>query len=400
MLVNSLSSHEDPHFFFNIHAQAVTLVLIDNDIHEASLNDEFYTSMNELSSRGLLLDKLKTKLRKTRNKPFSLAFKNIFTIDKMSFHKSRALYAAHSNKQLTFSYPLDVKISYTHQCFCVSDNGNDRILIFDLESKQLIMNFKNSSTVQAGHLYIEELFNSENTEYSRATETVQEDALYFASHGNSISKYNLNEILKNGKKSDMIWKCSNFKVVTGIALFKQKFPNQVFVGDFADRCVKILDSENGQILQTFYVEGCPWGLEFNTINGDLIVSNNSSSGINIYRNSGMIENSDELGNNSSIKEAPVWKCIRTVGTHGSTVGCFSFPRGMTFDSCSDLLLVIDHMNCRMQVMNLHDGTVVKCFGSKGRGESQFMLPDGHCLNRLTGELFLCDTHNQRVQIFV
>ena len=62
---------------------------------------------------------------------------------------------------------------------------------------------------------------------------------------------------------------------------------------------------------------------------------------------------------------------------------------MTFDKCLNRLILSDHINIRIQVIHLHDETVVKTFGGKGRGESQLMLPDGLCLNKLTGELFLC-----------
>ena len=88
--------------------------------------------------------------------------------------------------------------------------------------------------------------------------------------------------------------------------------------------------------------------------------------------------------------------IKTFGSFGSAPGQFNDPDGITVDG-SDNILVVDSGNHRVQKFTA-EGEFITTVGTKGDGPLQFNLPTNIKIHPQTGNMYICDQYNHRVQI--
>jgi sugar lactone lactonase YvrE len=99
--------------------------------------------------------------------------------------------------------------------------------------------------------------------------------------------------------------------------------------------------------------------------------------------------------------------LGTTGVAGSDNAHFNDPTGVAFDAGTDQIFVSDTGNDRIQVFNAATFAYVETIGVTGgssarpeaAGETSFNAPGGMHVNAATGQLYVADTGNQRVQIF-
>ena len=91
-----------------------------------------------------------------------------------------------------------------------------------------------------------------------------------------------------------------------------------------------------------------------------------------------------------------WKKIRSFGSRGTRRGQFSYPQGIAILS-KGTILVADTNNHRIQEFTM-EGECISCVGSKGDDPLQFHYPRGIAVNKTTGQVFIADQRNHRVQV--
>ena len=85
-----------------------------------------------------------------------------------------------------------------------------------------------------------------------------------------------------------------------------------------------------------------------------------------------------------------------LGSPGSGDGELNHPWGVCIKE--NHVIVADMQNHRIQIFDKTNGKFVEKFGSKGRGDGQFILPVGVATDK-QGRLFIADRDNHRIQIF-
>ena len=119
----------------------------------------------------------------------------------------------------------------------------------------------------------------------------------------------------------------------------------------------------------------PWGVAI-TKNEEIVVAENGAHCITILNKEG--------------------KKVKAFGTQGTKEGQFTCPRGVAI--CQDgYILVTD--NHRLQKLTF-EGDCVKSVGSSktGNGPLQFNTPIGITVHPITGQIFIADTYNHRIQV--
>jgi len=88
--------------------------------------------------------------------------------------------------------------------------------------------------------------------------------------------------------------------------------------------------------------------------------------------------------------------VKSFGTRGTKEGEFLHPHGVAL-TCDGHILVTD--NHRLQKLTF-EGNCVKSVGSseEGNGRCQFKWPHGVTVHPTTGEIFIADVDNHRIQI--
>ena len=71
--------------------------------------------------------------------------------------------------------------------------------------------------------------------------------------------------------------------------------------------------------------------------------------------------------------------------------------GVAFDGAGHLV-VVEHSNRRVQVLNYADGSHVRTIGSNGSGNRQFNNPYGGIVSDADGRIIVCDSDNHRIQV--
>lgn len=95
--------------------------------------------------------------------------------------------------------------------------------------------------------------------------------------------------------------------------------------------------------------------------------------------------------------------VRTLGgVRGRRVGQLKDPRGLCLSEATDELLVADRDNHRVHVFRASDGTPLHTFGgpTQGKQRGEFSSPEGVCVSAHTGEAFVADTGNNRIQVLM
>ena len=75
-------------------------------------------------------------------------------------------------------------------------------------------------------------------------------------------------------------------------------------------------------------------------------------------------------------------------------GC---PSGVATDNMGHLYVASQYNNC-VKKFNM-DGSLITQFGTRGSAEGQFNSPSGLVISSKTGQLYVCDSENNRIQVF-
>lgn len=89
--------------------------------------------------------------------------------------------------------------------------------------------------------------------------------------------------------------------------------------------------------------------------------------------------------------------IPPLGSEGSGELQFERPSGIAKGSDSNLF-VADTLNSRVQEVN-QNGSLIAEWGSYGSGNGQFNSPFGIAVDSSTGNVFVVDTNNHRIEVF-
>ena len=89
--------------------------------------------------------------------------------------------------------------------------------------------------------------------------------------------------------------------------------------------------------------------------------------------------------------------IRSFGSRGVGENQFNFPRGIAVSLDRHLLITDSHRIKKVSTVGLH----VKHLGGTepGNKPTEFNCPSGLAVDQTTGEIFVADTENDRVQVF-
>ena len=110
---------------------------------------------------------------------------------------------------------------------------------------------------------------------------------------------------------------------------------------------------------------------------------------------GLVIVSEEEGHCITILDSEGRK-IRSIGTQGKGKGQLQCPQGVAITS-KGTILVADWDNHRIQEFTM-EGDCVSCVGTYGTGPLQFNCSRGITINKTTGQVFVVDVGNHRVQV--
>ncbi len=168
-----------------------------------------------------------------------------------------------------------------------------------------------------------------------------------------------------------------FRDPRGIACHDGK----LYVADFNNRRIQILDTEGRFLREVVYVDittgrkGKPRGVAVDP-KGRLWA---------VYTHLDRVVRFDE-------NYAP----DLIIGTSGKTYGKFNQPRYCAFD-CRGCVYVTDYKNHRIQKFD-ERGRFIYAYGVPGRNPGQLRYPEGITLDT-AGNIYVCDNGNNRLQIF-
>ena len=120
---------------------------------------------------------------------------------------------------------------------------------------------------------------------------------------------------------------------------------------------------------------CPWGVII-TKNEEIVVAECGANRITILNKEG--------------------KKVKSFGTKGTKEGQFTQPYGVAISQDGYILVTDNH---RLQKLTF-EGDCVKSVGSSesGNGPLQFNYPTGITVHPTTGQIFIADTNNHRIQV--
>ncbi len=90
--------------------------------------------------------------------------------------------------------------------------------------------------------------------------------------------------------------------------------------------------------------------------------------------------------------------VSTEGRSGIEETNLSLPAGITVDSSSGNVYVADTANNRIQVFS-SNGTFISTWGRYGTGNGAFNQPAGITVDSSSGNVYVADTDNHRIQVF-
>ena len=89
-------------------------------------------------------------------------------------------------------------------------------------------------------------------------------------------------------------------------------------------------------------------------------------------------------------------CVRKVGCYGNNAGQLNRPADVTYLN-DDNIMVVDHLNHRIQQFNVQTGNYVRSFGMEGTKNGEFRFPLNVCVDD-KGRVIVADCRNSRVQV--
>jgi DNA-binding beta-propeller fold protein YncE len=96
--------------------------------------------------------------------------------------------------------------------------------------------------------------------------------------------------------------------------------------------------------------------------------------------------------------SPNGEFITLWGSSGTGPGQFDGPAVVAFDTDGNVY-VTDSGNQRVQKFS-SDGTFITEWGEEGEGEGQFSMPEGLAIDSVSAKVYVSDTSNNNVQVFV
>ena len=139
-------------------------------------------------------------------------------------------------------------------------------------------------------------------------------------------------------------------------------------GSYQGRMTPVVSVER-QIIEEGMLD-YPYGIAAEYQTGNIYVSDQWENRVNVFDSDGKYL--CEFGDNMD----------------GSLSLAISENRVFVTQSWSNCVLVYDL-----------NGTFITKLGSRGSGETQFIFPHGIAINEINGDMYVCDTNNNRIQIF-
>ncbi|KAF0977893.1 hypothetical protein FDP41_003215 [Naegleria fowleri] len=323
--------------------------------------------------------KLQERMRKKKldQKAFSLNFELTGTL---GMYKN----PMHNNEG--FDFPWDVRVSIACNCIIISDYGNNRLQVFDAKTKEFKTTLKFSTEIDCpASLCIEQDYDGRDREALLFEYALTDGNRY-------ICKYDFENLLNNSMKQEVtqeLWKSSICHCPAGIAVWKKTQQLQdriVLVCDYDDSAIYLFKSCSGEFIQTVELDSPlfkvvhPLGIDISAEGLVFISQGSPNSTILILRYDYKTEK---------------WLVSQEISEANEH---FKIPRGLVFDNMSKNLLVCASESNTIHVLT-EDGKFCKMFGHDKKGQDGLENPDGIWLNSQTGELYVCDYSNHRVQIF-
>ena len=173
---------------------------------------------------------------------------------------------------------------------------------------------------------------------------------------------------------------SIFKRATGIAIDPGR--NRLYVVDTLAMQVVVL-SLDGKVVQRFGQRGADAG-QFNyptqialATDGTLWVTDSLNFRVQHFSPEGVV--------------------LDGFGRLGDDITEFDKPKGVAITPAGEVM-VVEGRNDRVQVYS-PEGKLKFYFGATGRGEGEFFLPTGIAVDRNSGNVYVADSYNRRVEIF-
>ncbi|MFH1218058.1 MAG: 6-bladed beta-propeller [Pseudomonadota bacterium] len=194
--------------------------------------------------------------------------------------------------------------------------------------------------------------------------------------------------------------------------------NKIVIYDANGNYLKSISEANGKPL------GRPTGITFNPLDNRLYVSDTLSHRILVFSRlgefitaigsrgektgslnfpthlgsdpAGNIYISDSMNFRAQIHNPDngMWSAF---GHHGNGSGDFASPKGIDADA-NGFIYVAETLFDNVQIFD-RKGTYLLGIGSQGNGPGQFWMPSGLFIDPASNLLYVCDTYNQRIQIF-
>lgn len=179
---------------------------------------------------------------------------------------------------------------------------------------------------------------------------------------------------------------------------KEEFTNNrniIFICDYIQQGIQALQPSSGKLLKFIATQGISFvrPLGINILSGCIIFTNGDPTCC-VHA----LRNFDPFGATLD------YQCVASVGRNGKKECNFSEPCNLVCEQSTGRVIVVDSWNDRIQFFqysqNGNETTLqfLTSFG-KSRLEKVFRNPQGLCLNRLNGELFICDSGNSCVSIY-
>ncbi|KAF0973732.1 hypothetical protein FDP41_007119 [Naegleria fowleri] len=272
-----------------------------------------------------------------------------------------------SSKEGFFNMPNDVKLSLKHGLFFVADFMNKRIQAFNINTKTF--KFKFNTNDKPKHVAIDSV----------------DDSIIVSCDDHCIYKYSI-------ESKKLIWKLGTPKQPSSNA---QHFNSPYgLVVDDSDGNVFICDCLNHRI-QVYSREG-KFLYMFGNNNGSQNVQFNGPFAIDI-NNMGRLVIAD-YWNQRIVEVSKKGDCCFHVfggGWKGNVE--LGHPIGVVVDKRTGNMLVCDEENLRVQYFT-PQGEYLKTFQPRN-GEQGFGKPFRLCFNSLTGEIFVVDCSQHRIQVY-
>ncbi|KAG2394252.1 hypothetical protein C9374_004016 [Naegleria lovaniensis] len=367
-----------------------------------------------------LLLLLKQKLgffgRRFISQPFSMNFECIHTFGQSGVR---------GNFNHQFNFPTSLAISYQYSFVFICDSFNDRILIFDLCSREFRKSFRIMGNSERPRFLCmeEERMNGdvalivgcgvfENfTFYKLDVNKNLSLEMNQSSSSNikpDLTRSNLNNNNKNSSSSgqvcemNYIWKSMNRSIKSMQGMSISSYYHQLFVCDKSSTpCVHVLNSNNGDYLERIEMDYYPSSIELfhhwnNRHDEQVLIICDTQHVISIFQRISFPKRRNyEPGSvqTNSFRNHNQWKRLKKFSIQNSSKLTIA-STNMIVDRASNTLIISDFLQNCIRIYSLETGELLKEFG-----QDHLIHPQGLTLNELNGELMVCDTSNHRVLVF-